>query len=423
MRLVRGSPAFHHFAVFIKDGQLCPRQLLPGNIRFGNLHLCHIILHFNLLHLSSILYGKGNALSGHIAIGRQRFSQNIFLSYNQLFNPVRFLTGSPFVYYLALAVCHFQLRPRQLLSVCQICFCDLHLCHIILHFNLLHLGSILNGKGNAFCSGIPIGRKHLCHGVFLTNSQFLDDMRLFSRYPFIHYLTALVRNLQLCALNLLTVNQGCFGKFKYRRLVLKSKLIGYGFLLGILIGKSKLLRLRYCGESRCRDSFFYRIGKSNRQICRKGQLPVFVGCLFLNDGSRFHNHFAVLVGDVLLCDQCKDCTLQYTVRILLPFQHGHFHLLAVVLPVRGIGHLRRMLVTVGQVNLPDFPVQYITFRCLLFLHKIFSKRQVPQACNPGIIRGDLCDQLVLFIVVCTFPVSGFDILQSVHFKGDVLQGT
>ena len=193
--------------------------------------------------------------------------------------------------------------------------------------------------------------------------------------------------------------------------------------MGILIGKGKLLLPGCSGESRCRDSFFYRIGKSDWQVCRKGQLPVFVCCLFLNDGSRFHNNFAVLVGDVLLCTQGKNRTLQYTVRILLLFQHGHFHLLAVVLPVKGIGHLCRMLVTVGQVNLSDFPVQHITFRCLLFLHIIFSKRQVPQACNPGIIRGDLCDHLVLFIVVCAFPVSGFDIIQSVHFKGDVLQGT
>ena len=39
----------------------------------------------------------------------------------------------------------------------------------------------------------------------------------------------------------------------------------------------------------------------------------------------------------------------------------------------------------------------------------------------GIIRRYLCHQFILFIIIAAFPIRSFDILQRIHFKGNILK--
>ena len=331
---------------------------------------------------------------------------------------VRFLRGSPALHDFSILVQDGQLRSRQLLPG-NIRLRDFHFCHIIFHFDFLNFGNVLHGKLDALCSHIARSRKHFCHGIGLADHQFFYDMWFFAGYPFIHNFSIFICHRQLCPLNFLSICQRCFRKFKDCRFIFKDEFVRNRRFFRRFCCKDKLLHLICRSKSRSRRSLFHRIGKSNGQICLKGQLSILAGCLFLDHGSRFQDHIPVFIGNVLFCGKGKYSALQYPVSVLFFLQNRDFRLLTVILPVSRPGNFHRVLIHIGQVNLPDFPVQHIAFRCLLFFHIVFPKRKIRELRNPCLICGNRGDQLVLFVIVLTFAVRRLDVLQYVYLKGYV----
>ena len=131
------SPTFYDLSVFVKNGQLRSRKFLPRNIRFGNLHFRHIILHLDFLCFRRIFYCKSNTLRSYIAICRFCLRQSVLLSCNKFFNDMSLFPGSPWIYYLAIFIRHFQFRPFQFLSISQRSFCNLHNCWFIFKGKLI----------------------------------------------------------------------------------------------------------------------------------------------------------------------------------------------------------------------------------------------------------------------------------------------
>ena len=174
--------------------------------------------------------------------------------------------------------------------------------------------------------------------------------------PFVHYRSVGICHLQFCAFYFASIRQGYFGKLHYGCLIFKAEHKRYGCPSHIFGRDVKLLHFPHGGEPGSRSGLFHVIRKAHRQVCRKCQLPFGIRSFFLNDGIRLQEHVSPGIGDILPCAQGEYCPRHRTVRILFCFQHLDLHLLALVLPVRGKYHHRGILVPVGQVHLPDFPI-------------------------------------------------------------------
>ena len=242
-------------------------------------------------------------------------------------------------------------------------------------------------------------------------------MWFFAGYPFIHNFAIFIGYSQLRSLHFFSICQGSFGKFKDGRFILKDKFVRNCRFIRRFRCKSKLLHLVCGGKSWSRGSLFHYIGKSNGQIRLKSQFSILPGCFFLDHGSRFQNHIPVFIGNILFCGKGKHSALQYPVSILFFLQDRYFRLLAVILPVSIPGNFRCLLIHIGQVNFPDFPVQHIAFRSLLFFHIVFSKGKARQLRNACFICGNRGNQLILLIIILALSVCRFDVLQGIYLKG------
>ena len=124
-------PAFYGLSIFIKNCQFRSWQLLTGNISLGDLHFCHIILHFHFLYFTGIFHRKSDALCCHITIRRKCFCHGVLLASGQFFDDMWFFTGSPFIHSFSTLICNFQFCSLNLLSVCQRCFGKFYGCRLI----------------------------------------------------------------------------------------------------------------------------------------------------------------------------------------------------------------------------------------------------------------------------------------------------
>ena len=82
-----------------------------------------------------------------------------------------------------------------------------------------------------------------------------------------------------------------------------------------------------------------------------------------------------------------------------------------------------MLVTISQVNFPDFSIQHKSFCCLFFLDVVFSKGQIRKPCNACFVCGNRSYQFILFIMILTFSIRSFDIFQCINFKRNLFERT
>ena len=259
---------------------------------------------------------------------------------------MRLLCGSPAFHYLVIFIQDRQLRTRDLLVSGDIRFADLHLCHIVFHFMLLDFCSILDGKFDAFCCNISICRFGFCHGVGLADYQFFDYMGFFCGYPFIHNISVLIGHFQVGTREFIPCCQVGFCQFHGCCLIFKGKIITYLCLLRTGIFKGEILFL-IGGHKTIRGiQFFHIIVSVYRQVCRKGDLTVFIGSLKLNERICFHQDIAAGIFDIFPCKQSEDSACQYSLRVFFLFQDGHFDFLAVILPCFIIRYHRGILITV-----------------------------------------------------------------------------
>ena len=259
---------------------------------------------------------------------------------------MRLLCGSPAFYYLVIFIQDRKLRTRNLLVSGDIRLADLHLCHIVLHLMLLDLCSILDSKFDAFCCNISICRFGFCHGVGLADYQFFDHMSFFCGYPFIHNISVLIGHFQVGTREFIPCCQVRFCQFHGCCLIFKGKIITYLCLLRTGIFKGEILFL-IGGHKTIRSiQLFHIIVSVYRQVCRKGNLTVFIGSLKLNERICFQQDITAGIFDILSGKQSEDTACQYTLRVFFLFQDGHFDFLAVILPCFIIRYHRGILVTV-----------------------------------------------------------------------------
>ena len=259
---------------------------------------------------------------------------------------MRLLCGSPAFHYLVIFIQDRKLSTRNLLVSGDICLADLYLCHIVLHFMLLDFRSILDGKFDAFCGYISICRFGFCHCVGFADYQLFDHMGFFCGYPFIHHIAVLIGHFQVGTGKLIPCCQVRFCQFHGCSLIFKGKIIAYLCLIRTGIFKGEILFL-IGGHKTIRSiQLFHIIVSVYRQVCRKGNLTVFIRGLKLNERICFQQDITAGIFDILPCKQSEDTACQYTLRVFFLFQDGHFDFLAVVLPCFIIRYHRGILVTV-----------------------------------------------------------------------------
>ena len=112
---------------------------------------------------------------------------------------MRFTRRYPGFHHVAIAVQNRQLGSWQLLLSGDIGLADLHFGDVIFHLHLLDLGGILDSKRNAFRSHISVSRFCFNQCIGLAYCQFLNDMRFFLGYPFIHDLAGFINHLEFCS--------------------------------------------------------------------------------------------------------------------------------------------------------------------------------------------------------------------------------
>ena len=158
MRLFFRHPAFDFLPVLIQDDQLCADHgFSGGDVGFGDLHLCEVILHPDLLLHTGIFHGKEHILS-HQVPGRGSFLPERILADRQLLHIMRLFPGSPGLHNLSGFIDDAQLRAGDLISGCDIGFGNADPRHIILHLHLLDFPGILHFKGYRFRRCIAVRR-------------------------------------------------------------------------------------------------------------------------------------------------------------------------------------------------------------------------------------------------------------------------
>ena len=178
----------------------------------------------------------------------------------------------------------------------------------------------------------------------------------------------------------------------------------------------------FCRNKTCRCFYFLHIEAATyRKICSKEDFSILVSRFLLHNGICFYKHITVSILNIFFGTKGKYAALQHTVRIFLFFGYDHFCFLTAVLPFRIESYHRSILITISQINVSRLSVQHKTIGCFFFYHIVFSKRQVIGSCNAKFIGFDGCYQFILFVIIITFSVSGFNIFSGINFKGNVFQ--
>ena len=294
-------------------------------------------------------------------------------------------------------------------------------CHVVLHHHLLDFHSVLYGENDGLRSHKSVRRLALNQLIFPVGMEVFDQVGRLFRDPLIDHVPGIIDDLQLCARDLAATGDVSLGDLHFRGLVDKSEIEGNRFLFGPRVLKCEFLPF-LCGRIAAGSGDFLQVVLPvHRQVRGKADLSVFVGCPHLDQLVLFDQDFPVCGQDVFGCIEAKGCSLQgiFSFRVFLCQVQGY--LLADVLPLLVVDDDRSVLVAVGKIHIAGFAVEDVAVRCL-FLHDIIpAQGKVSQFRDACIVRGDRCDQLILFEIIRSHPVGGFDVLRCVNLEGDGCQ--
>ena len=166
-----------------------------------------LVEHCNSLNFSGILHLELHILSLHVEGRRSNLGQGIGPD-RQHFDVMRFLCGSPFLYFVAFRISDDQLRSRKFLTVGDVLLGDLQLRDVILHLVKLTLEVILNRELDALSRHIAVSRSGLGQDISLSDSQSGYRMRLLLRSPGISRLSSVfLNNRKVCSFDFLLSGQ------------------------------------------------------------------------------------------------------------------------------------------------------------------------------------------------------------------------
>ena len=166
MSFLGGIPLFNYIAVFIEDLDMSSFKLFARcNINLGNMNLISCILYqqYSITifvsssrsavgHLAGLIDRKGGIRSHIVSFRSNRLTQRIRFAGIQSGDYMRFLGGSPFLYYVTVLVEDLDRSAFQFFSRCNINLGDMNLCLCI--FNQQ------NGIAILIC-GCASGRSYL----------------------------------------------------------------------------------------------------------------------------------------------------------------------------------------------------------------------------------------------------------------------
>ena len=246
-------------------------------------------------------------------------------------------------------------------------------------------------------------------------------MRLCTGCPRIYHISILIGHFQFCSRQFFTCSKVRFCDFKDCCLIFKGILKSNFRHIRSGILESKFFDF-FCSNKTCRCFYFFHIeAATHGKICSKEDFSILVRRFLFNNRMCFYKHITVSILNIFFCTKGKYTALQHTVRIFFFFGYDYFCFLAAVLPFRIVSYHRSILVTVGQINVPRLSIQNKSIGCFFFYHIIFSKRQIIASCKTKFIGCDCCYQFILFVIIITFSVSGFNVFSGINFKGNVFQ--
>ena len=209
-------------------------DLLAGrHVLLGDVDLCIIIFHVDLLDLSSLFDYELHVFSPNVSVGSKLLTEHVFTDRKAL-DHVGLIGGNPLGDDLAILVKECQVGAGDLFAGGHILFGDLHFRVLILHFHLLLDAGVLHLKFHIFCPHVAVRGKFLAQHV-LSNREHFDVVRFFFGSPCLYNISFLVKDRQLRSGDLLAGGDICLGDPDPGNIILHLNLL---YLHGVLHGKN-----------------------------------------------------------------------------------------------------------------------------------------------------------------------------------------
>ena len=117
------------------------------------------------------------------------------MAYRQFFNIIRILSGRPGCHFLTVRVPNDQFRADHGLSVRNVGFGDLHLCHVVLHDHGLHGQTVRHRKQDRLSRGISRSRQFLRQRI-ISGLEGIDRMWFGPGYPLLYHISVRIPDRQ-----------------------------------------------------------------------------------------------------------------------------------------------------------------------------------------------------------------------------------